>query len=201
MKKRDYIIISFLLVVLLTTLTLRISFSYISQINSNTTIRKITSGNLNIKVDVNNLENVVLLPKDENELPNGENDIVLGDYASVNITNNGNLNSIYDIYINYDKKDNEKIEDFISFKYLLIGIYDKTENKWLKYDLKYYLDFENILNETNNYKIITKSIKERDELKESHNYNIYVWLKKDTPKSEIGKLVKLKIDVDSRVDN
>ena len=199
MKKSKYILLSFLLVLFLTALTLKVSFSYISNINSNTKLREITSGNLSISLNVKELKDITL--KRVEKLPVSENDKIEGEYSEVKITNNGNLKSKYDVYINYDLNENDNKDNYLSFKYLLIGIYDKDNKKWVKFNDKYYLDFENILNEDNNYKILSNTIKEREDISLSHNYYIYVWLKDSTPKSEIGKIVKLKIDVESIVDN
>ena len=82
--------------------------------------------------------------------------------------------------------------------YLLVGVY--TEGGWIQYGSSYYTQIGNIVpNADGEYPIISDSIAAPtgSNTKVSKTYYVYIWLREDTPATEIGKLAYLKLNVKS----
>ncbi|MBE6156204.1 MAG: hypothetical protein E7161_00450 [Firmicutes bacterium] len=201
--KRDtqLIIIS---VLVLTLLTMNVSYSAFFSVKSQTTVQKITTGNLNVLIDGSTgMSNKELYPTPEEDLPIAVDSVTEGNYATLNLSNTGDLVADFSITLSYDEIPAGETEDnLISFKYLNIGIFDVNENAWKNFGTDtneiYYTRVTGLTpSDTNVYPIL------RDQLAIGANkqYRVYVWLAEDTPISEIGRLVYLKLDVKSTTIN
>ena len=114
----------------------------------------------------------------------------------------GTLDSDFNVSISY--QDPEDIPSQysgrrpVSMDYLLVGVY--TEGGWIQYGSSYYTQIGNIVpNADGEYPIISDSIAAPtgSNTKVSKTYYVYIWLREDTPATEIGKLAYLKLNVKS----
>jgi len=197
--KRDtqIIIIS---VLILTIVTLNVSYSAFFSVKSQTTIQTITTGKLEVVIDSasSQISSGDLYPVPEEDLPTAKDSIVYDEPATLILNNNGTLDSDFSVTISYDEEalpDGSLVTDLISFDYLLIGIYDENKSEWVDFGNEtYYTSVSSLTaSEENVYPILNDIIKKQT-IKE---YKFYVWLSEGTPVSEIGKLAYLKLDVKS----
>lgn len=182
--------ISFLLIAIgigiLIFLTNKISYAYFYSISSSN-IYSFKAGNLDVVANTTVIEKEEFYPSSIRNLPTNVNSLVDGDYVSLNIQNNGNLKAEYLISLSKDKNN---VLDLNNFN---IAVYDNLNNKWLSFQDKYYLSLEN---EDNNF-----LFKNTISVNEAHNYKIYLWLKEDISKSEIGKDISVKVNIQSLPTN
>lgn len=201
--KRDtqIIIIS---VLILTIVTLNVSYSAFFSVKSQTTVQTITTGKLEVVIDSasSQISSGELYPIPEEDLPTAIDSIVYDEPATLILNNNGTLDSEFSVNISYDEEalpEGSTIDDIISFDYLIIGIYDENKSEWVDFgNGTYYTTISALTaSDTNVYPILRDTINKQT-IKE---YKFYVWLSEGTPASEIGKLVYLKLDVKSTTIN
>lgn len=207
--KRDTIIV-IISVFVLTVSTMRVAYSYVFSVKSQSSVQKIKSGELNVLIDdltSTMASTTELFPTPEEELPKPNNLSVSGPYSKLVINNSGTLDSAFSVSISYDTEHiptGKTVNDFIPFDYLIIGIYDDDNYKWYEYGSSYYTQISNLTpSETNVYPVLSGTI---DAPAVAGNtttrvFNVYIWLKEDTPISEIGKLAYLKLNVKSTTIN
>lgn len=197
--KRDtqLVIIS---VLILTLVTLSVSYSAFFSVQSQTTIQKITAGTLSVVIDTTSksMTTTNMFPTPTENLPTAENPTISDtqDYATLSLTNDGTLEADFSVTLGYDELPNNKTEDdLLSFEYLNIGIFDTTNNTWVDFgNGNYYVKVTALESSgTDVYPILRDTI----ESGTTRQFRIYVWLSEDTPATEIGKIVYLKIDVKS----
>jgi len=197
--KRDtqLVIIS---VLILTLVTLSVSYSAFFSVQSQTTVQKITAGTLSVVIDKTSqsMGTLTMFPTPIEKLPTVNNPVVSDtqDYATLSLTNDGSLMADFSVTLGYDELPNNKTEDdLLSFEYLNVGIFDTYNNEWVAFgDDNYYVKVTSLeSSDTNVYPILRDII----DTGLTRQYRIYVWLSEETPASEIGKLVYLKIDVKS----
>jgi len=212
--KRDtqLIIIS---VIVLTLVSLNVSYSAFFSVQSQSTIQEISTGTLNVIIDGSQaMGNGDLLPTAHEDLPKEEGSSVSGNYAILNISNTGTLDSDFSVTVSYDVTElpsNKDTNDLISFDYLSVGIYDIDNNKWINFGTDsnpvYYTPFKGLTpSEENVYPILRDTISSATDVDgtstpTTRQYRVYIWLSEDTPISEIGKLVYLKLEVKSATVN
>ncbi len=204
--KRDTLVV-IISVFVLTFSTMRVAYSAIFSVKSMSTVQQISSGTLNVVID--NLSSEVidideLFPTSSSSLPTEENSIVTGNYATLVLNNTGTLNSAFSVSIGYDTlPEGKTTDDLISFDYLIVGIYDVTEDKWVQFGSTYNTIISALEpSELNTYPILNSTINaQTGENPTVKQYRIYIWLKEDTPTSEIGKLAYLKLNVKSTTVN
>lgn len=195
--KRDtqLIIIS---VLILTLVTLSVSYSAFFSVQSQSTIQKISTGTLEVLIDNTSSAMAVddLFPTSESKLPTSATSVVEGSYATLNLNNAGTLAADFSVTIGYDELPSGSTEeDLLEFNYLNLGIFDVTNNTWHDFgNGVYYTPITGLTaSEENVYPIL------RDEIASGtqKQYRIYIWLSENTPTTEIGKIVYLKLDVKS----
>ena len=213
--KRDTQLIA-LSVVVLTLVTMSVSYSAFFTVQSLSTIQELSTGDLNVSVTVDTSNS--LLGTTEELFPSTIDDEVEdGNYATLTIVNNGNLNAEFSAAIQYDYDklrevlgdatltDTELREQLVSFSYLHIGIFDETANDWVNFS-----GDESVIN---NYPVISGFTASSDNEysypvlrgnvdavltgseDNDKSYKVYIWLADDTPTSEIGKYVYLKLNI------
>lgn len=195
--KRDtqIIIIS---VLILTIVTLNVSYSAFFTVQTPTTVQTITTGNLDVVIDSTSsmISTNDLYPTPQEDLPIEEASVVYDEPARLILNNQGTLDSAFSVTVGYDTLPEGKTEnDLLSFDYLIIGIYNVEEGKWVDFGGNtYYTPISALTpSDTNIYPILRDTINKQT----SKEYEFYVWLSENTPTSEIGKLVYLKLDVKS----
>ena len=139
------------------------------------------------------------MPTPTEDLPTEMNSVSDGKFAKLNLQNTGTIEADFSVSITYDDIPADKTEaDLIDLRYLKVGIYDEDNNSWVSFGE----DGSGIYNttitalspsDTNVYPILRNRIAAST----TKQYKVYVWLSEDTPTSEIGKLVYLKLDVKS----
>ena len=209
---RNYTFVLIISVLLLSLMTMKVAYSAIFAVASTPNLQEINTGTLNVIVD-NNISRGIpfneLFPSSSSgtnamsELPTSSSVIPSGDnYAVLNIINTGTLDSDFNVSISY--QDPEDIPSQysgrrpVSMDYLLVGVY--TEGGWIQYGSSYYTQIGNIVpNADGEYPIISDSIAAPtgSNTKVSKTYYVYIWLREDTPATEIGKLAYLKLNVKS----
>ncbi len=203
--KRDVQLI-LISVIILTITTIRVSYSYVFSVKSQTTIQKITAGDLEVTINGSSaLSGDELYPIDEDELPTSSNSTISSNYsyATLVLNNTGNLDADYSVSLEYDDLPNGvSSSDLLSMQYMVIGIYDVTNNAWVNFgtaqNTKYWTLVTNLTPTNQNVYPIIRNIVQASA---SRSYRIYVWLEEGTPVSEIGKYVYLKLEVKSATVN
>ena len=211
--KRDTIIV-IVSVFVLTLTTIRVSYAAFFTVKSQSTMQKLSTGNLEVlinkEIGSKSITLEEMMPTPNSELPTYDSPNISkteGSYATITFMNSGDYAAEFALSITYDSIPSEYgEEDLIPLKWLKIGIYDKTTNSWINYgtdatdNAKYYVSLsESELepNGENNFTILNGTVNKT----ESKNYEIYVWLDQDAPTEVIGKLVYLKLNIDSRTLN
>ena len=198
-KRRDKQII-ILSVLILTMIALNTSYSAFFTIKSQSTMQEISTGTLTVLTDTSEaMSNEDLMPTPTEDLPTEMNSVSDGKFAKLNLQNTGTIEADFSVSITYDDIPADKTEaDLIDLRYLKVGIYDEDNNSWVSFCE----DGSGIYNttitalspsDTNVYPILRNRIAAST----TKQYKVYVWLSEDTPTSEIGKLVYLKLDVKS----
>ena len=196
-KRRDKQII-ILSVLILTMIALNTSYSAFFTIKSQSTMQEISTGTLTVLTDTSEaMSNEDLMPTED--LPTEMNSVSDGKFAKLNLQNTGTIEADFSVSITYDDIPADKTQaDLIDLRYLKVGIYDEDNNSWVSFGE----DGSGIYNttitalspsDTNVYPILRNRIAAST----TKQYKVYVWLSEDTPTSEIGKLVYLKLDVKS----
>ena len=206
--KRDtqLVIIS---VLILTLVTMRVSYSAFFSVQSKNVVEQISAGTLDIAINSNStpMSAEELFPTDSNDLPTTETSRISEtySYSRIILDNTGTLPAEYALYLTYNNvlPAGKTIEDLIGFNYLYVGIYDVGAGKWVNFGdenaTAYYMLVSSIEpSDTNTYPILGSSTLNALASKE---YRVYVWLSQNTPATEIGKLVYLKLEVKSRTVN
>lgn len=195
-------------VIVLSALTIRVAYSAIFSVKSLSTVQEISSGTLNVII---NNESSQMINIDElfpsTDLPTEEDSVVSGNYATLVLNNSGTLNSAFSVTISYDTDNlptGNTVDDLISFDYLIIGIYDVDNDEWYQYGSSYYTQISNLTeSDTNVYPVLRGNISAPAVVGNvnTRQFHVYIWLKDDTPTSEIGKLAYLKLNVKSTTIN
>lgn len=208
--KRDTKII-ILSVILLTIITMNVSYSYVFSVKSYTTgdsLQQFSTGELNVTVSKTGITQKTLLPTSTSSLPTSKSSSATGsvgtNYAKVTITNpTGKLDAEYGITISPDTSSlpsGKNASDIVNLQYINIGIYNETtgETGWVQFGSKYYTSISNLTSSsTNTYAIFRGKIANG----KTNTLRIYIWLSDTTPVSEIGKLAYFKVDVRSTTQN
>ena len=221
--KRDtqLIIIS---VIILTIVTLNVSYSAFFSVQSISTIQEISTGNL--EVDVNLNLNGSVLSGTEEIFPSTFEEVsdeVSGNYASLVLTNTGTIDGDFLVTLSYDfdtlaaelearkgccykDKDADSLAEYmVSPQYLNVSILDTKTNMLIDFNGDESGEITSISlagltpSSNNNYAfpILRDIIETNSDGKEDYqkSYKIFVWLSDETPISEIGKYVYLNLDV------
>ena len=203
--KRDtqLIIIS---VLVLTLVTLSVSYSAFFSVQSQSTIQEISTGTLDVVIDSTSsaMSTEDLFPTATSDLPTAANSVVdsgEGTYATLILKNSGTLDADFSVTIGYDSLPSGKTtDDLIAMNYLTIGIFDVDNNSWVDFGSGVYNTPITGLTatDTNVYPILRDTIsKSSNGTATTREFRVYVWLSEDTPTTEIGKLVYMKLDVKS----
>ncbi len=191
-------------VIVLTILTLNVSYSAFFDVKTQTGVNTFTAGNLDVTVTQNNTVNGSLVPTPDNELPSAETNPNLSSseksdwkYSKITIQNTGNLAADFMVTISFDTTVSDA--ERVNLQYLNVGIYDEGENKWLKFGSdKYYASLSSLNPLSSNPSAIPII---RNKMLAASNasktYRIYIWLSQNTPVTEINKKINLKINVRS----
>lgn len=200
--KRDTQLV-ILSVLVLTIVSLRVSYSAFFSVKTQSSIQEITAGTLVVSAEGTSKITNELMPTTKEEIESIiSGTMTTGDAASQFITltvnNTGNVKSDYSVSLSNDTIPSGVTGELLSFNYLYVAIYDVTNSTWLQFkdtsnNGTTYTTIGSLA--TNNVApIIKDSIETGNTAKQ---YKVYVWLSEDVPTSEIGKLVYLKLDVKS----
>lgn len=202
--KRDtkIIIIS---VIILTIITIRVSYAAIFSVKSQSTVQEISTGELNVLIDSSSTTMSAddMYPTSDSDLPTSATSVVDGKYANLNLKNDGTLDADFSVTIGYDNlPEGKTADDLVNLQYLNIGIYDVDKNAWVNFggegESVYHTSITGLTaNSENAYPILRDVITKSS----SRQFRVYVWLSESTPTTEIGKLVYLKLDVKSTTVN
>lgn len=215
--KRDTQLI-ILSVAILTIVTLSVSYSAFFSVQSLSTIQEITTGNLEVSVTIDNTNSI--LNGEEEIFPSTIDEVTdesTGSYSRLTLLNEGNLDADFSVTISYDYDKMRTVSEYsnysdtqlrnylVPFQYLNIGIYDVTNGSWINFSE----NGENLypaisgLTPTNDdayaYPILRDTVEANITGTEQYQrvFKIFVWLSDETPTSEIGKFVYLKLNVKS----
>ncbi len=198
--------IVFISVIALTLIVLNVSYSAFFTVKSQENVQELTTGSLNVVV--NNTKAITgkeMFPTENSKLPTAEDSVATGDYAELTLDNQGDLDADFSVTLSYDDAsipENQKSEEKLSLEHLKIGIHDETANKWVNFgdeNNKVYSTTITALTSTgdNSYPILRDNVTSKNK----KQYKVYLWLAEDTPTSEIGKLIYLKLDIKSATIN
>ena len=209
---RNYTFVLVLSVIVVTLITMRVAYSAAFSVKSASTVQQINTGTLNVVIDntlTQGIDIEELFPTTSSDLPTAVDSVVTGNYATLVINNTGTLNSAFSVAIDYDADsedlpDGATSSDFISFNYLIVGIYNVGTGNWVPFGSSYYKQIGDIEpNGEGAYPILRDNISAPANINQtvSKTYRVYIWLREDTPISEIGKLAFLKLNVKSTTKN
>lgn len=213
--KRDVKII-LLSVLLLTIITLSFSYSAFFSVQSLSTIQEISTGNLDVAVTIDNTNSILnaeeeLFPSTVDEIKNSN-----GYYSTLTLLNEGNIDADFVVTVSYDfdklrqvsgyenKTDAQLLEELVSFNYLNIGIYDDVNGNWINFSNgtgeNLYPAISGLMassEDENSYPVLRDKISTNVTGTEDYHkrFKIYIWLSEETPSTEIGKFVYLKLNV------
>jgi len=222
--KRDTQLI-ILSVIILTIVTLSVSYSAFFTVQSLSTIQEISTGDLNVEVTIDNTHSI--LNEDEELFPNTVDEITEGtggNYSMLTLLNNGNIDADFSVTLSYDfdklrelsgysnLTDEELLDYLVPFSYLNIGIYDDTEGvgKWVNFssgtgEILYpaISGLTPTSEDANTYPILRDVVEANINGTEKYQrkFKIYIWLSDETPTSEIGKYVYLKLNIKCAAGN
>lgn len=208
--KRDtqLIIIS---VIVLTIVTLSVSYSAFFSVQSLSTIQEISTGDLNVSVNFDTTGTI--FAGTEELFPTTIDEVKDKNYATLTLLNNGDLDADFSVTVSYDfdklreisgfenKTDEELATDhLVPFNYLNISIYNDTEGNWVNFAQSGETTQTAISGLTSSadytYPVLRSNIsKMNGNTTTSKVYKIYIWLSDETPTTEIGKYVYLKLNV------
>lgn len=208
--KRDTQLI-ILSVIILTIVTLSVSYSAFFSVQSLSTIQEISTGNLNVTVNFDTTGTI--FAGTEELFPTTIDEVQDTNYATLTLLNNGDLDADFSVTVSYDfdklreisglenKTDAELATDYlVPFNYLNIGIYDDEKGAWINFAESGETLYPSISGLTSSadytYPILRSSIgKMNGSTTTEQAYKIYIWLSDETPTTEIGKYVYLKLNV------
>lgn len=188
-------------VLILTLITIGVSYSAFFYVGGQGTIQTISTGTLDVVIDSTSaaITGAEIMPTSIDDLPTEATSVADGSYATVNLKNKGTVDADFSIAITYDElPEGYTEEDLIPLNYLNIGIYNVTSNSWINFGTDanpmYYSPITGFTaSEENVYPILRNILSAGDEVQT----RVYIWLSEETPIKEIGKLVYLKLDVKS----
>lgn len=188
-------------VLILTLITIGVSYSAFFYVGGQGTIQTISTGTLDVVIDSTSaaITGAEIMPTSVDDLPTEATSIADGSYATVNLKNKGTVDADFSVAITYDElPEGYTEEDLIPLNYLNIGIYNVTSNSWINFGTDanpmYYSPITGFTpSEENVYPILRNVLPESAEVQT----RVYIWLSEETPIKEIGKLVYLKLDVKS----
>lgn len=188
-------------VLILTLITIGVSYSAFFYVGGQGTIQTISTGTLDVVIDSTSaaITGAEIMPTSIDDLPTEATSIADGSYATVNLKNKGTVDADFSVAITYDElPEGYTTEDLIPLNYLNIGIYNVTSNSWINFGTDanpmYYSPITGFTpSEENVYPILRNVLPESAEVQT----RVYIWLSEETPIKEIGKLVYLKLDVKS----
>lgn len=213
-------------VIILTIVTLSFSYSAFFTVQSLSTVQEISTGNLDVTVTVDNTNSI---GQSEEIFPSATEDVTTGtggNYSVLNLLNEGSLDADFSVTLSYDfdklreiseysnLSDSKLTEYLVSFSYLKVGIYDTVKGSWVNFGSgsgeTYYPTVSSLTaSSSSNYaypilrdKVYSESTNASDSTKKyQKTYRIYIWLSDETPISEIGKYVYLKLNIKSAAGN
>lgn len=219
--KRDTQLI-ILSVIILTIVTLSVSYSAFFTVQSLSTIQEIATGNLDVAVTVDNTNSILneeeLFPSTIDEITNE----TTGNYSLLTLLNEGSVNAEFSVTVGYDfdklrtineyanLSDAELLEYLVPFNYLNIGIYDDTNGEWINFSgdngETLYPAISGLAptsEDANTYPILRDIVEANTNGTEQYQrrFKLYIWLSDETPTSEIGKYVYLKLNVKCAAGN
>lgn len=213
-------------VIILTIVTLSFSYSAFFAVQSLTTVQEISTGNLDVTVTVDDTHSISageeIFPSSTEEITDGTG----GNYSVLNLLNEGDLDADFSVTLSYDFDKLREISDYsnmtdaqltdylVSFSYLKVGIYDTVKGSWVNFSSgngeTYYPTVGSLTpSSSSNYAypilrdmVYSETSNASDSTKKyQRTYRIYIWLSDDTPTSEIGKYVYLKLNIKSAAGN
>ncbi len=192
-------------VLILTLITLAFSYSAFFSVKTPTTFKEISTGTLNVLIDTSSaaMNTNDLLPT--SDLPTDDNPNVNDSYAKLVLKNTGSLDAEFVITIGYDyenlSKNGHKTSELVNLDYINLGLYDETKHGWVDFSEdgghQYYIPITAFTPTDESYPVLRDFIDHSD----SKEYRVYIWLSEDTPTTEVGKLVYLKLEVQSATIN
>lgn len=197
-------------VMILTIVTLSVSYSAFFTVQSLSSIQEIATGSLDVDVTVDNTKSMSagseIFPVTPDQLNCSKF------YSIVTLTNNGDLDAEFSVSVGYDYdairadyNDYANMTDaelrglLVPFDYLQVAVYDNESTDG---------NFNNFSTTGENFYPIISSLspsasdeytfpilRDSVEVDDTRSFNVYVWLSENTPFSEIGKLAYVKINV------
>ncbi len=212
-RNTKFIILS---VLVLTIISLSYSYSAFFSIESKSTVQAISTGTLNVSASATSMAKTEVFPTEET-LPTSPESILNNeekDCATLTISNNGNIDANFIVSISYDEDNippESKDVGLVSFDNLIIGIYEESldNSGWLNLnpdetgEPAYNMKITQFVSSGQDVYPILKSRINKATINESGTepttrvLKVYVWLADTTPATEIGKLMYLKLNVQS----
>lgn len=202
--KRNTILI-IIAVILLTLTTLSVSYSAFFSVQSELTIQQLRAGVLDVIIDSSTMINDQslpdgLFPTATSSLPTSANSTENQDlpHSSITLYNDGTIDAEYSVTISVETVPNSNAEA-VNLQYINIGVVEVSGQTYSWHDFgsgNYYTPLTTLGN-ADNFPILRDTILASGR----KTYRIYIWLAEETPTTEIGKNVALKVNVKSTTIN
>ncbi len=199
LKKNTAIVVGSIIALSLVTMNVSYSSFFSVQTQQNG-IQTISTGILNVTASATELQSGEMMPTDTYTKITGEGSVVDQDTAnnkiSLTVTNSGDIDAKFGASI---KRTGES-ESAASLENVIIAI--QKNNKWIKFGKNgpYCTAISNLTSETEGgdaYPIIYDTIEKKGTANTVVTYDIYIWLKSETPEEEQGKNLNLSITAKS----
>lgn len=182
-------------VVVLTILTLGVSYSAFFDVKVQDTVQSFTAGTLNVTVSGNNKINSELQVTSNGSLPTtSSSSVPQNGYATLTLTNGaGNIPAAFLVTLTSNATDNA-----LDLSKLIIGIYDDSNGSkaWVPFGSSsstYNTSINKLSKSNNEYPILKGTIGSGA----TKTYRVYVWLSENAELTDIHKKVNLSLKVKS----
>lgn len=181
-------------VLVLTILTLNVSYSAFFDVKVQPNLYSFKAGTLNVAVDGNNTTTWQKELKPVATSAMAPTTPANTGYVTLTVTNNGDIDAKYTITLANDTLPSGAAEtDRLNSQYIYVGIYNETESKWEKIGSANYAQLSTV----NGGTILNTTIAKKGTAATQKKYRIYIWLSANTPTSDIGKLIYYRVSVHS----
>ena len=195
-KKKYKILFSILLVMVLSVISLRVTYAYFFTVGSSSNIQSITTGTLTVAISSSSYANSSLYPFATSALPTAANssEDTTQPYGTVTISNTGSITSNYTITLSLNTPSGKTAA---STAYLKIGVVDVSSSAWYNFGGSTYYRSLGSLTSSNTVPILSGSVA----ASATKTYRIYVWLDENIPDTEIGNYIYLTLNVNGTTPN
>ena len=208
--KRDTTIVM-VSVILLTILTLNVSYSAFFDIKTKSSVQQISTGTFNVTASATPLAGTTEFFPASGTMPNAATatlpSTLSGNKSTLIVTNSGDIDASFTVTIS-KKTDGlptgRTTADLIDMAQLYVAVRDVSANQWVNiapsgaaaYNKQ--ISTLTAVSANTEYNLFSGTINKKGTSDTTKTYEVYVWLASNADTSQIGKLVYLNLNVKSK---